>query len=61
MSIRLKVRIALGLLMVMGGAAGATLSRMGRVGRDEPQLVLQLSWAAIWLAGVTALVSIDDS
>lgn len=60
MSIRLKLRIALSLLMLFGGVAGAVLSRMGRIATDEPPVVTQLSWAAIWLSGITALVSIDD-
>lgn len=60
MSLRLKLRITLSLFMVFGGAAGAVLTRMGRIATDEPPVVAQLSWAAIWLSGVTALVSIDD-
>ena len=60
MSLRLKVRVALGLLMLFGGAAGAILSKLGRIAAGEPPVVTQLSWAAIWLSGVTALVSIDE-
>lgn len=41
--------------MFVGGVVGAFLSWLKVIGKNEPQLVLQLSWAALWYSGYTLL------
>jgi hypothetical protein len=59
-SIRTKVKLTIGVLMFLGGVAGAWLSHRGRIAAGEPPVVTQLSWAAIWMSGLTALIAADD-
>lgn len=42
--------------MFGGGIIGAVLSGFGLIAQGEPQWVLQLSWAAIWVEGGVALL-----
>lgn len=47
--------IVIGVTMFVGGIIGAALSFAKVIGAKEPQLVLQLSWAALWYSGYTLL------
>lgn len=46
---------ALAWLMLSASAAGIVASAFGLVGEGEPQLVLQLSWFALFYSAVDAL------
>lgn len=42
--------------MFAGGVVGAALSGLGVIAPGEPQWILQLSWAALWMEGMLALI-----
>jgi hypothetical protein len=43
-------------VMLAGSATGSALSFAGIVGKNEPQLVLQLSWFALLFAAIDGLL-----
>lgn len=49
-----------GLTCFLIGVAGAILSLMKVIGAEEPQLVLQLSWAALWFVGFELVQTAGD-
>lgn len=46
--------------MAVGSATGIAATQAGWIGQAEPKLVLQLSWAALFFAGLDALMIVDD-
>jgi hypothetical protein len=47
-------------MMAVGSATGIAATQAGWIGQAEPKLVLQLSWAALFFAGLDALMIVDD-
>jgi hypothetical protein len=49
------LNIVIAIAMFTGGITGAILTLFRIIGKNEPQLVLQLSWAALWYSGYTMI------
>lgn len=47
-------------VMFFCGVLGAGFSAAHVIAPDEPQWVLQLSWAAVWVTGITSVLVADD-
>jgi hypothetical protein len=53
--------LVVGTVMTVYGLAGGIASQIGWVGKGEPKLVLHLSWAALFFAGLVGLIAaVDD-
>lgn len=50
------MRRAIAWAMVVISAAGMAATQLGALGAGEPKLVLQLSWAALFFAGLDGLL-----
>lgn len=57
----IRLRIAVGWIILGAAIVGAILSALGVVGKHEPQLVLQLSWFALIYEGFNAVQISNDA
>lgn len=58
---RERVKKVIAWVMFVCGVTGAVFSALHVIAPDEPQWVLQLSWAAIWVTGITSVLVADDA
>lgn len=58
---RARVKKTISWVMLCCGLAGAFFSFRRVIAPNEPQWILQLSWAAVWMTGFTSVLVADDS